>query len=348
MTAKEEKIKKFDPNAAGLVENNIYGLPFTPEEADIVLVPVPWEVTTSYGEGTSEGPALIREASYQVDLFHQEFPELWKRGIAMVDIPEAMRAQSKSLKQKAARIIEMCSGGEDIFHHSEAMAILNEINEACNLMNEWTEKETMKWLKAGKKTALVGGDHSTPFGFIRALTKHHGRFGILHIDAHMDLRIAYEGFTFSHASIMYNVMQMPEIESLVQVGIRDYCRQENDIAHTSAGRISVFTDSTLRRAHFEGTTWKMQCDKILERLPSKVYISFDIDGLEPTLCPGTGTPVPGGLRYEEATYLLSAIKASGREVIGFDLVEVASGGTDWDGNVGARLLFHLCGVLSGE
>ncbi len=83
---------------------------------------------------------------------------------------------------------------------------------------------------------------------------------------------------------------------------------------------------------------------MVSHLPPKVYISIDIDGLDPTLCPNTGTPVPGGLQYEEMIYLLNMIKESGKQIIGFDLCEVSPGNSDWDGNVGARVLFQLCGI----
>ena len=92
--------------------------------------------------------------------------------------------------------------------------------------------------------------------------------------------------------------------------------------------------------------WQQQCLAILNELPQKVHISFDIDALYQWYCPNTGTPVPGGLSFEQATYLLNALAQSGKEIIGFDLVEVAPGEDDWDGNVGARMLFHLCGVLA--
>jgi agmatinase len=194
---------------------------------------------------------------------------------------------------------------------------------------------------------LVGGDHSTPLGLFRAQAARHKRFGILHIDAHMDLRIAYEGFTFSHASIMYNALPLKELTTLVQVGIRDFCQQENDVMVAQKGRVKVVRSADIRRQQFDGVTWRDQCDAIIAALPEAVHISFDIDGLDPTLCPHTGTPVPGGLAFEEATYLLSRLAASGKRIIGFDLVEVSPGKeSDWDANVGARLLWHLCGVMA--
>lgn len=344
---KQEKIASFNPNSAGLKDANIYGLPFTEEESDIILIPVPWEVTTSYGAGTSEGPAHILEASFQVDLYHPEFPALWKSGIAMTDIPEDMLMRSASLKQKAAQIIDMWEDGIDVANDPEAQAIHKEINEACEGMNKWVEEQTSKWLDKGKKVGLVGGDHSTPLGYFRAQSKRHGEFGILHIDAHKDLRIAFEGFEYSHASIMYNALKLPQIKSLVQVGIRDFCEEEKQVADKESGRVHVFTNAAIQRERYVGKNWHQQCEDILSKLPNKVHISFDIDGLDPTLCPNTGTPVPGGLWFDEATYLLSMLRKKGHEIIGFDLVEVAPGDDDWNGNVGARMLFHLCGILKG-
>jgi agmatinase len=343
---KDEKIKHFDPSAAGLKDANVYGLPFTTEEADIVLVAAPWEVTTSYGEGTSNGPTHILEASFQVDLYHPEFPELWKRGIAMDEIDEQMWMRSTDLKIQAGSLIEKIEDGVDLTKDTESQATLDAINVACEAMNQAVESKVSKWLDGGKKVGLIGGDHSTPLGYFRAQSKRHSDFGILHIDAHYDLRIAYEGFTYSHASIMYNALQLPQVSKIVSVGIRDYCLQEVEVAAQSKGRVSTFFNASIQRERFAGKTWKQQCDDIIAALPNKVHISFDIDGLDPTLCPNTGTPVPGGLWFDEATYLLSQLKASGKEIIGFDLVEVAPGHDDWNGNVGARLLFHLCGVLA--
>lgn len=346
--SKASKIKQFDPNAPGGSDAGIYGLPFTTDEADIVLIPVPWEVTTSYGGGTSEGPAAILAASQQVDLFHREFPELWKRGIAMDEIPEALVEQSRALKEEAQLVIDQVTGAGNARTKARAAKALELINAECAVMNDWVERRANYWLDKGKRVGLVGGDHSTPLGLFRAQAARHEAFGILHIDAHMDLRIAYEGFTYSHASIMYNALQLKQLKSLVQVGIRDFCQQENEVYVKSKGRVKAVLSADIRRQQFDGVTWREQCDAIIAALPGKVHISFDIDGLDPKLCPHTGTPVPGGLAFEEATYLLSRLAASGRELIGFDLVEVAPGPHgDWDANVGARMLFHLCGMLAG-
>ena len=343
--SKEDKIKAFDPNSAGLKDSDVFGLPFTPDESEVVLIPVPWEVTVSYGSGAASGPGHILESSFQVDLYHEEFPELWKAGISMMDLPEELMLRSTDLRIKAEKIIEMWEDGVDVDSDSRAKSIQKEINEGCESMNQWVEKQATNWLSKNKLVGLVGGDHSTPLGFFRSHSRQHSHFGILHIDAHMDLRKAYEGFTYSHASIMHNALQLPEVAALVQVGIRDYCEEENALALNEPDRIHVFTNASLQRQRFNGTTWHQQCVRIIEKLPEKVHVSFDIDGLDPTLCPNTGTPVPGGLTFDEATYLLSLLRDSGKHIIGFDLVEVSPGTTDWNGNVGARLLFHLCGCL---
>jgi len=343
MTTKREKIDSFNPNNAGLTDSQIFGLPFNEEESDLVLLPVPWEVTVSYGSGASAGPDHIFDASYQVDLFHPEFPDLWKRGITLLENSPGMRERSDSLKEKAGEIIKAWGTGEVSAEDPKLRAIFREINTACEEMVANVEQRAGHWLDKGKVVGLVGGDHSTPLGFLRALAKRHDSFGILHVDAHMDLRIAYEGFTYSHASIMYNALRLPQVSKLVQVGIRDYCEEEMSVISANKERVVVHTDAEIHRASFEGETWKERCDAIIAALPEKVYVSFDIDGLDPTLCPNTGTPVPGGLSFQQATYLLSKLKDH-KKIIGFDLVEVAPGEGDWNGNVGARLLYHMCGV----
>jgi agmatinase len=345
--SKASKIKAFDPNSPGNANAGIYGLPFTAEESDIVLVPVPWEVTTSYGGGTAHGPAAIMEASFQVDLFHPEFPGLWERGIAMDELPKALLEQSTALKKESARVIDQLVKGGSKKDAERAATALQLVNEECAVMNEWTERRTGHWLDQGKLVGLVGGDHSTPLGFYRALAERHGPFGILHLDAHLDLRHAYEGFAYSHASIMHNALAIPQLERIASVGIRDHCQEEAMVLKKEKKRVQVHRCAELRAGQFTGTTWAKQCDRIIAQLPKKVHISFDIDALDPALCPHTGTPVPGGLAFEEATYLLSRLAASGKRIIGFDLVEVAPGPHgDWDANVGARLLWHLCGVLA--
>jgi agmatinase len=345
---KQEKINTFDPSQPGLANQSIFGLPFTADESDIVIIPVPWEVTVSYGAGASEGPEAILDASFQVDLHHQEFPELWKLGMYL-DLNELTTKWGKeSVKHKtlALPIIEALESGETIESIPALQSDLDKINNICGDLKDEIKERTLYWMSRGKKVVLLGGDHSTPLGYYEALATKHDNFGILHLDAHMDLRAAYEGFTYSHASIMYNTLQLPQVTKLVQVGIRDFCKQEVEVAQKESNRVIAYTDMDLKAETFSGKTWEEQCHDIISKLPQKVAISFDIDALYPWYCPNTGTPVPGGMSFEQAAYLLSKLGESGKEIIGFDLVEVAPGDDDWDGNVGARMLYHMCGVLA--
>lgn len=341
---KEQILENFDPSQPGLADATIFGLPFSAEQSEIIVIPVPWEVTVSYGAGASKGPDAVLDASFQVDLNHQEFPELWKLGIYIATPAKELKKKSKKFKKQAAPIIKALESGMILDQHPSLMKDLEEINYACSDMVEAVREQTLNWMNKGKKVVLLGGDHSTPLGYYQALATKYDNFGILHLDAHMDLRIAYEGFTYSHASIMYNALQIPQISKIVQVGIRDFCEQEVEVALRD--RVLVHTDSDLKQEAFEGKTWQQQCDQIIASLPEKVCISFDIDGMYPWYCPNTGTPVPGGFSFEQAAYLFSRLAETNKEIIGFDLVEVAPGDDDWDGNVGARMLFHMCGAFA--
>ena len=341
---KEQILENFDPSQPGLADATIFGLPFSAEQSEIIVIPVPWEVTVSYGSGASKGPDAVLDASFQVDLNHQEFPELWKLGIYIDKPAKELKKKSKKFKKQAAPIIKALESGMILDHHPSLMKDLEKINYACSDMVEAVREQTLNWMKKGKKVVLLGGDHSTPLGYYQALATKYDNFGILHLDAHMDLRIAYEGFTYSHASIMYNTLQIPQVSKIVQVGIRDFCEQEVEVALKD--RVLVHTDSDLKQETFEGKTWQQQCDQIIASLPEKVCISFDIDGMYPWYCPNTGTPVPGGFSFEQAAYLFNRLAETNKEIIGFDLVEVAPGDDDWDGNVGARMLFHMCGVFA--
>lgn len=344
---KDEIIQSFDPSQPGLADATIFGLPFSADQSEIIIIPVPWEVTVSYGAGASEGPEAVLDASFQVDLHHQDFPELWKLGMYLAEIPEAWKSNSEKYKALAQPIIEALEDGQDVAQIPELVTSLNEINAVCRNLHTEVKETVLHWMNQGKKVVLLGGDHSTPLGYYEALATKHSDFGLLHLDAHMDLRIAYEGFTYSHASIMYNALQIPQISKIVQVGIRDFCVQEVEVVQQQNGRVVVHTDADLKQETFEGKTWHSQCEAIIHALPQKVCISFDIDGMYPWYCPNTGTPVPGGFSFEQATYLFHLLAKSGKEIIGFDLVEVAPGESDdWDGNVGARMLFHMCGVLA--
>ncbi|MGY2133913.1 agmatinase family protein [Hymenobacter sp. HD11105] len=342
----DQKLASFDPNALGDTAGGIFGLPFTVEEAQVVVVPVPWEVTVSYRAGTALGPAAIREASMQVDLYDPDITDAWRLGLAMEEEDESWAAESRKLREQASAYIEWLEAGQPNANAPQHTTVTGQVGVRGKALLEWLKQKAGAYLDAGKAVAVLGGDHSTPLGYIHALAERHEEFGILQIDAHCDLRPAYEGFEYSHASVMYNALQLPQVKKLVQVGIRDFCQQEAELAERSNGRIIMFPERFLREELFAGKSWRKECKKIIAQLPQKVYLSFDIDGLDPKLCPGTGTPVPGGLEFEEALYLIRMVVRSGREIIGCDLNEVAPGDTDWNGIVGARLLYQLCNWMA--
>jgi len=147
---------------------------------------------------------------------------------------------------------------------------------------------------------------------------------------------------------MYNALtEIPELQRLVQVGIRDFGSDEWEYVKNSNFRVITYFDKEIRTRQFEGQTWKYIADEIISKLPEKVFISFDIDGLDRKLCPFTGTPVPGGFELDQVFYLFTKLLESGKKIVGFDLNEVGIGGdTDWDANVGARALYKLCNLLA--
>lgn len=340
--SKEEAIAHFDPNGVGAL-GSLFGLPFAPEHAQIVILPVPWEVTVSYSAGTARGPQAVLEASPQLDLHQTDIPDAWKMGLAMLPVSEELLYKSDRLRAQAAHYIRALEEGTLSSQRHSIQNIPEEVNKAAAEMIAWVKKAAKQQLKAGKVPAVLGGDHSTPLGLMQALAEEKGDFGILQIDAHADLRKAYEGFTYSHASIMYNALKIPQLKKLVQVGIRDICQAEVKLAEKEE-RVHIYYDQELKEALFEGSSWAGKVQEIIARLPEQVYVSFDIDGLDPKLCPATGTPVPGGLQFEEAMYLLKAVVRSGRTIIGFDLCEVAPGESEWNGNVGARVLYRLANL----
>ncbi len=339
-------LSSFDPNSAGNPNNNIFGLPFSEEDARLVILPVPWEVTVSFGSGTARSAEQIMKASLQVDLFDPEVPEGWKQGYFMKETDSSVLLKSDYLRKEAELYIDYVSKGDIVANNQFMCKTLKEVNEGGHFLNNWVYQQTKELLDKGKLVALLGGDHSTPLGFMKALSEKHGEFGIIQIDAHCDLREAYEGFVYSHASIMYNALkEIPQLTKLVQVGIRDYSQGEHEFIGEQSGRVKTYFDAELRTRQYEGETFKQIVDEMISHLPQKVYISFDIDGLDPKLCPNTGTPVPGGFETEQVFYIFKKIQQAGKQIIGFDLSEVSTSETYWDANVGARVLFKLCNLL---
>jgi agmatinase len=339
--------KAFDPDAAALKESGIFGLPNDPARAHVHVIPVPFDATTSYRKGAARGPGAILRASKQVDLFDLQTGKPYEHGIAMLEPDARIARLNAEASEKADRIIEVAGV---VGNDAALKGALERVNAIGAELNRIVHALTSAALDDGRLPALVGGDHSIPFGAMQACAEKHPGLGVLHFDAHCDLREAYEGFTWSHASIMGNVVQQIDgVAKLVQVGIRDVGQREIEQIESSRGRIHALFDPEWQRAKFDGGSLRELVRRTIGELPSEVYVSFDVDGLEPTLCPNTGTPVPGGLTWSEAMLWLEELAASGKKIVGLDLNEVSPGDTNpesdsWDAIVGARLLYRLIGT----
>lgn len=339
-------LSNYNPNEVSNPEYNIFGLPTNEEDARLIIVPVPWEVTVTYGSGTARAPEAINKASLHVDLYDADAPEAWKQGFYMRPCDKKILMKSDYLRKEAELYMDFVARDEDVEANQFMTKTLKDVNEGGEYLNTWVYDQTKALLDKGKLVGLLGGDHSIALGFFKAIGDSHGEFGILQIDAHCDLRVAYTDFIYSHASIMYNALaEIPQLSKLVQVGVRDYSPAEWEFVHENNGRIKTFFDADIKCRQYEGETWKTIADEIVESLPDKVFISFDIDGLDRKLCPHTGTPVPGGFETEEVFYIFRKVLQSGKKIIGFDLSEVGISDSDWNSNVGARVLFKLCNIL---
>lgn len=332
-----------DPNAKASSKDGIYGLPFKEIEAQVVYIPVPWDVTTSYQAGTSKGPSAILVASEQIDFFDLDFIDAYQAGLFMRKENTKIKKLNLEGRALAKKVID--ADDETMKKNKVLQKNLIKVNQICQELNLIVYNETKSLLDKNKIAVIVGGDHATPFGAIKAYAEKYPKLGILHFDAHSDTRITYMGFTDSHAGIMHNVMEnIQGVSKLVQVGIRDFCEQEF-IYTKNNKKIEMYFDQTLARRKMSGESFQKIAREIVSHLPEHVYISFDIDGLDPRFCPNTGTPVPGGLDYQEVMLIINELVDSGKKLVGFDLVEVAPHPKDknneWDANVGMRLLYKM-------
>lgn len=327
----------FDPDGPGMGDG-LFGLPLEPEICGVQVIPVPWEATASYGRGASRGPAAVLAASQQVDLHDLDHGDAWRAGIGLLPPDPRIPELARAVEADARAVI--AAGG--VCLTPEMVAARDRVNAASAEVSDCVERAAEAVLARGAIPAVLGGDHSAPLGLIRAMARHHPGLGVLHIDAHADLRNAYLGFAESHASIMHNVLSLSGVARLVGVGWRDVGHAEAKRAASDARIVPVW-DRDIAAVRLSGRPFLRVVDAIIAALPERVHVSFDIDGLDPALCPGTGTPVPGGLSFREVSFLLARV-AGARELVSFDLCEVAPGAGEWDANVGARVLHKLAGA----
>ena len=332
----------FNPNSAGIANGNNFGFPYKEEDADIVIIPVPWDATASYGKGSCLAPQAILTVSTQLDFFHHELDKAFETRVYMSEISTEWKKINSQCSEKSTEYIRYLEQEGEEKATGYFKQEIDNINHTQNVLTKNLKEKCDHLLNAGKIVGILGGEHSTAFALIQALNDKYEDFGILQIDAHADLRLAYLGFTESHASIMRNVLgSCPNMKKLVQVGVRQLSEEEYEFAQSS-DRVSSFYDWNIRKELLSGGNWSDIVKKINNELPEHVYISFDIDGLRPYLCPNTGTPVEGGFEFDEIQLLLSEITNSGKKIIGFDLSEVSpSTDNTIDANFGAKALWEL-------
>ncbi len=316
-----------------------------PASARIRILPIPYDATASYRKGAAKGPAAIAAASAQVDLSSGPLSVGQEACSALLAEDPGLETLNESTTRLTAPI---SAQGE---YPDAASDVLAEVNRAGDRIRDITHRFAIRSLDEGAIPVVLGGEHSTPLGAIEAVAERHPGMGVLQIDAHMDFREAFQGFTHSHAAIAWNVLDRCKgVSKLVQFGIRDYSAEEMRFGRSQGDRVVTITDFETTQALHEGRPFASIATAVIDHLPEQVYISFDIDGLDPALCPHTGTPVPGGLSWGQINTLLLMLAKSGRKVVGFDLVEVAPGEGDpadaWDANVGARVLHALLGVAA--
>ncbi len=296
------------------VSQPVYGRTCRWEEAELVLIAVPWGRGVSFRPGTEKAPALIRAVSTQIDYYRPECPRLEEAPLFWIEPETPFSLESDP----------------DTAYEAEVLPYVVRWAEAA--------------LTARKPFGIVGGDHSVPLGAHHALQKFApGPYGVLHIDAHADLRPSYEGLRYSHATILYHISQLPQVERIVAVGVRDWAREEAEYARSRYPALAVYEMQRLAQAAYLGRSWMETVSEIVSLLPPYVYLSLDVDALEVGYVPNTGTPVPGGFHYEQLFFLLEAVRRSGRRIVAFDVCE--TGGAQLDALVSAHLIYRLCGLV---
>jgi agmatinase len=266
------------------------------ENSRVLIWPVPFERTVSYGGGTGEGPAAIIGASCYMEIYDEEI------------------------------------GGETAAIGIHTLPSMPADREPDDMMPA-LQQEATKLLKTGKFLCMLGGEHSITAPVVRAFHTEFPNLSVLQIDAHADLRDEYEGSRLSHASTMRRVL---ETCPAVQVGIRSLCSEEARAVPRLPTRVFYAKDITGR------TDW---VEDAVDSLTKDVYLTIDIDGLDPSLVPSTGTPEPGGLLWNETLALLRTL-AHKRNVVGMDLVELSGSSTSNTSSfLSAKLIYKTLGYI---
>ncbi|MCC6702266.1 MAG: arginase family protein, partial [Fluviicola sp.] len=171
--------KQFDPNGVGIANGNIFGFPVKEEEATIVIIPVPWDATASYGKGTSDGPKVVLDASTQLDFYHPQLPEAWNTKVFMTPISKEMKRINDELCVEAIQYISFLEEGGELTANSPFNEVVDRINSMSESLKNNLKERSKTLLNEGKIVAVLGGEHSTPLGLMEAINEQGKPFGIL-------------------------------------------------------------------------------------------------------------------------------------------------------------------------
>ncbi len=338
--------KEFDPNTITPDNGCYFGIPLAPEDAALVLLSAPWDATASLRSGSSYAPDAIIEASRYVDFYEPLAPNSWLKGIATAPIDYSIQDLSHRLRPDAERVIKLHDElGMSVLDNLMYERRLRRVNEGSVEINNNIYSQASHWFDKGKIVGLVGGDQSVTYGMVKAVGCKYDGVGLVHIDSRCDMHEAYQGFDFSHASTMYNILRdVPQVKKFVSVGVQEFSPIEWERA-TSDSRVKMFTAQDMWREQFEGTTWAKIVNDIINELPENVYLALDIDGLTGECSPNKSRIMTGGMSFHQVVYLMDRIIASGRRIVGFDITEVSPNmDNKADMRLVARLLFKMCSI----
>jgi agmatinase len=282
---------------------NFLDLKYLPvQDAEAIVLPIPYEATTTYGSGAREGPEAILAASRQVELWDEE--NNWD--------------PSQKVKLTTALPIATEASGPQ--------AMLDKIR-----------KVVQPWVSQGKLVLALGGEHTVTVALVQAVQTKYPDVTVVALDAHADLRDSYEGTKLSHACTLRRVYESGR--PLVLMGTRSYSKEEADLLWV-APRMKLFKAADLHTPEGWGSAMEH-----LKQIPDPVYITIDLDALDPGVMPAVGTPEPGGLTYSQVLTIISTLTQRG-PVIGLDLVELAPiPGNRVSEFTAARILYKAIGYI---
>ncbi len=302
--------------------------------------PVPWDITTTFGHGASRAPEKIQSDFHQLDHMHPFQNRHFD--IHFLESNKTIQSLQNTFCSDSHQIIDFLNNNKKLSNSLEDRLV--EINHAGSKLNQIVYNDCSSYLKTSP-LLLCGGEHGVGIGYVRALADQYSSFSILQIDAHLDCRVQYFGYDYSHASVMTHYSTFKQVNTVTQVGIRDYDQSELDYIKNSKTDFKTFFDYGIHKRLFTGVNWDTICNEVIDSLSDHVFISLDVDGLMSYLSPHTGTPVPGGLNYNQLVYLFEKLYKK-KTCIGAELVEINTlKHVHLDSVYGAKLIQLMAGML---